>query len=596
MTASLRQLSMMASPKTSITSLPEILLRIVFEDDALDQEDIAALRLTCHAFVHAANSILFRRISISQLYHDRDRFITICNSPHLAQHVYEIEWQEISWFPGYFAQLPDLKRGKEGPDREFRSMMGTLDLLANQLFWLPALSLAQPNLNGDTVLIRRDKAINRFLGEFCKSLQLLPNLCTAISQAMPADRLLHWCSEYPFEVKVFQDHHLSIPGEYCAWEYPGSDGLCNFLLPAMESLENRPITRLLWHDESHGASYLRPLPSKQGFQNLVSMHLSANPKNSKENYAHLQACLEACRNVRHLALELRDCFHYSTLQLKLLRIDDGGIPQWSRLNSISLSNFCFLGGYGRQLLSLIEHSEESLRHLYLQDTKVSFDLINELAKRCPRLSLLSLRIWDNRPSGDSMYVPEDILLNYVNSGTTPVLDSGNRGFDQRRFNRYLEGSRATRFLFTFDGEDALKHEWTLEAENESNETDPSEPHLANAPRWDFSRFYHEDSDRGEVWVFQIGQENKHKGYKTDLWKFTNRDGEVAYGRYPLDWWEDWDPDNGDLAEPTPYCDDLFNFAAERQKIFMAGYESARPPPGAIRYDEEEGELVKRLKR
>jgi hypothetical protein len=66
------------------------------------------------------------------------------------------------------------------------------------------------------------------------------------------------------------------------------------------------------------------LPSIQGFQNLVSMNLSVNAKNSKDNYAHLQACLEASRNVRHLALELSDYFHYDTLQLKLLRIDDDG--------------------------------------------------------------------------------------------------------------------------------------------------------------------------------------------------------------------------------------------------------------------------------
>ncbi|CAI6087439.1 unnamed protein product [Clonostachys chloroleuca] len=259
-----------------------------------------------------------------------------------------------------------------------------------------------------------------------------------------------------------------------------------------------------------------------------------------------------------------------------------------------------------------KHSEESLRHLCLGDTKVSFSLIIELAKRCPGLSLRSLRTCDNRVTAYSVRVPEDILLNYVNNGVNPVLGSGNRGFDQSRFIRYLQSSRATRFLFTFDGEEVLMQEvgtklenersfllspdrW-VELENESNETDPSQSHLVNAPRWVFDRFYHDDSDDGEVLVHQIGQENKHKGHKTELWKFTNRDGEVTYGQYPLDWWEDWDPDNGDLAEPTPYCDDLFYFVAERQSVFMAGYKSARPPLGAIRYDEDEGELVSKLMR
>ncbi|CAG9977521.1 unnamed protein product [Clonostachys byssicola] len=189
-----------------------------------------------------------------------------------------------------------------------------------------------------------------------------------------------------------------------------------------------------------------------------------------------------------------------------------------------------------------------------------------------------------------------MLLNYVNSGATPVIGSGNGCPGQSLFFRYMKGSRSTRFLFTFDGEEVLMQEVGAKLENESNETDPSESYLANAPRWVFDRYYHEDSDDGEVWVHQIGKENKPRGHETELWKFTNRDGEVAYGQCPLDWWEDWDPDDGDLAEPTPYCDYLFYFVAERQPVFMAGYKSARPPLGAIRYDEDEGELVSKLMR
>ncbi|KAM7187057.1 hypothetical protein V8F20_011125 [Naviculisporaceae sp. PSN 640] len=56
-----------------------------------------------------------------------------------------------------------------------------------------------------------------------------------------------------------------------------------------------------------------------------------------------------------------------------------------------------------------------------------------------------------------------------------------------------------------------------------------------------------ESPRGK-----FGQFTSRK-YKTETWRFTYRNGEVAVGREPLEFWSDWKgAEAGDLAEPLPF--------------------------------------------
>ncbi|KAK3356361.1 hypothetical protein B0T25DRAFT_565734 [Lasiosphaeria hispida] len=88
--------------KPAITSMPfEILTKILWCDE-LTQCDVKAARLTCHALATAAADRLFLRIYVSKLVTDRDSFLAICNSLHLAVHVREVEWLEISYALGGF--------------------------------------------------------------------------------------------------------------------------------------------------------------------------------------------------------------------------------------------------------------------------------------------------------------------------------------------------------------------------------------------------------------------------------------------------------------------------------------------------------------
>src|SRR4051812_36687153 len=83
------------APQPNPASLPFDILRIIVWHEQLDTDDVAALRLTCRAFVEVASTRLFYRVGISKLNKDRDAFLNICNSPHLALHVHEVEWLEL---------------------------------------------------------------------------------------------------------------------------------------------------------------------------------------------------------------------------------------------------------------------------------------------------------------------------------------------------------------------------------------------------------------------------------------------------------------------------------------------------------------------
>ena len=91
---------------STLASLPFDILRAIVWSERLDRNDVEHLRLTCRSLSGVAVTHLFYRISISKLNTDRDSFLCICRSPHLASHVRELEWLEITWDPDLFQRIP----------------------------------------------------------------------------------------------------------------------------------------------------------------------------------------------------------------------------------------------------------------------------------------------------------------------------------------------------------------------------------------------------------------------------------------------------------------------------------------------------------
>ncbi|CAJ2506265.1 Uu.00g003950.m01.CDS01 [Anthostomella pinea] len=89
------------------------------------------------------------------------------------------------------------------------------------------------------------------------------------------------------------------------------------------------------------------------------------------------------------------------------------------------------------------------------------------------------------------------------------------------------------------------------------------------PYWGWDRF------DGRVACREVADEDAAEAQaKTTNWKFQRRDGATAVGSEPLDYFSDWDSDNGDVAIPTPHGEPLRSFRQSHRTI-------RRPPEGAI---------------
>ncbi|KAH6879522.1 hypothetical protein B0T10DRAFT_520153 [Thelonectria olida] len=574
-----------------ITSLSQDLLIEIIEDDDITQADVIALRLSCIALSKPATIVLFHRIRISQLRHDRDAFLSICRSPHLAQYVRELEWQEVSWYPGYFRRIPRVPCVHHIPDLlteptedDIEATCDMLDALSVDLLWLPIVPYGLPDLVDSRVEAQRREAIAQFRDEFDEVVKLLPNLRTVISRTMPPERTFDWC-EYPIQTELFQTHN---PDDLTAVPPHSNDGLFLFLLPAMERSALH-ITRLLWEDGSPGASYLRP-SCPEAFRRLDTMSISLIPMKG-QRYDNLTTNLEAATSVRNLSLGLEYVQNErgpEHLQLTLLRFSlEDKCTRWSQLHSLSLVSMPLVRS---ALVGIVRPNAETLSHLYLCDCQLDLSVMKRLSE-IPALRLKSLRVVEH--DYPQQLIAEDELLCFINK--EPTSRYPNTPFAT------LETLKVTFATTTSDGVRQYGSGDDDEQQSVYSDADSEDSHdvrLRTAPKWTWGRYFHEDRD-GQVFYFQV-PDSQPGGHPTINWKFTSRDGQVGIGSHPLEFFDDWDPEAGDIEEPVPYCTDLYEFLNERVvsggvlERFLGPTVAKtlfqlRPPEGAIKYDEREAE-------
>ncbi|KAK4143114.1 uncharacterized protein C8A04DRAFT_29130 [Dichotomopilus funicola] len=216
-----RQVSVpIESHRPRLTALPFETLRQIVWDEELDQEDVAALRLSCRALLGPASSRLFYRIRISKLNRDRESFLSICQIPRLAFHVHEVEWQEISWDTELFDRtsaplcLPSSCNIIEcDGDEELVTRVSTyLRGEAEAAFWMrnapprPRFGDVIEDANHFEDLEKeRHQAVAAFKDNFEAAIDLLPNLHTFVSGPMNTTRVINDPeSEYPVEARMFQ--------------------------------------------------------------------------------------------------------------------------------------------------------------------------------------------------------------------------------------------------------------------------------------------------------------------------------------------------------------------------------------------------------
>ncbi|KAK0668392.1 hypothetical protein QBC41DRAFT_347236 [Cercophora samala] len=511
-----------------ITSLPVELLLSVIWSDQLEQDDVEAVRLSCHALAPAAASRLFFRIYISKLITDRDNFLAICNSPHLAQHVKEVEWLEICHALGDFLHRVPLARVRINgtiTEHELGSLYKYMEAASEPLFWLfnTPTGPRRVGYDADEITTMRRNTVAAFRPVFEAAIDKLPNLRTFVSRPMTSERVLSNL-DYPiaaWQFQSFQDMVLTMPET--------NDGLFLFILPAM-GRSTSTVARLRWHDEWPGFSFLRPFPSS-AFRGLESLDIFVAElgliRSRGDDHALVgleTALMNAAPTLRHFKLNMDD--FPDPDQRSSSPYIGSTIVRWlsNRRFALRSVSLCSVIVGPDVLLPLIRANATSLRHLTLDNTP-GFSQRELLAlARIHGLGLESIQIIPEK----QVVVTENALLRFL-SGKAPVSD------DDREVHDLMNEAEPVFISTPPRNEAATKDECASETTSEEDHDVEYGP-----------------ENRGRVFAFQVAEDSPH-GHKTVGWKFTSRDGPVGYGTDPLRWFEDWDPEAGDREEPLPDC-------------------------------------------
>ena len=596
----------------SLPDLPFEIWRMVVWDRRLSQHDIQALRPTCRALDTVAATRLFYSISISKLNTDREAFLAICRSPHLALHVHQVEWLEISYDVDLFDHIANnfgIQQSEGCREDDTAALCSYFDEQAKTLFWMTnEPSRRSPVCGGESVKTARENAAAEFRDTFMTAVDMLPNLHTFISRPMSSTRIINSDPEYPMNAALFQ--------RFQDWPIltttmpETNDGLVCFLAPAM-ARSSSTITRLRWADEFPGFSYFRPLPAT-AFERLESVELCFTPLTTKFQPAIAtlrNLCSFAAPTLRHLKL----CEEHGRIS--------GRNPNRSAMMSSELArspicNLRSLSLVGTKcttddLFGIIQANANSLRHLYIENVIVHMKLIPRLAQ-LTGLKLKTMTVVDD-VSECRAVVCGRALVRYVN-GDQPCQDCGwheegypDTGVCDPVLYEWLKWSDPDdpRYQFVtcpldFDVRGQYDPDCGSDGESEASE-DSVDRRQLTAPKWAWCRFIPADKSLPSgVYCFQVPGSDR-LGHRTECWKFTSRSGEIAHGEDPFDWFEDWDPDKGDLEEPTPYCAQLRLFhcrgeefdeecfgrihSSDETSTAWALMEEADPPAGAFYYDD-----------
>ena len=235
----------MESCEPAIARLPCELLAAILWDARLTREDVEAVRLTGRCLGPVATTRLFYRIRISKLRTDRDRFLSICRSPHLAMHVREVEWLEIRWDEDLCRRIGT---DFDNDDGSVLNLDQDVHIPLQAEFWLLNTPPVADTACAEAVESLRREAVAEFTGTFQTAIDSLTRLHTFISRPMSCRRTISR-SGYPIEAGLLQTHQ----GGTCHVGAQANDGLLLFLLPCMDR-PTSTVTRLRWADESPGGA------------------------------------------------------------------------------------------------------------------------------------------------------------------------------------------------------------------------------------------------------------------------------------------------------------------------------------------------------
>jgi hypothetical protein len=634
----------------------DIKLAIVW-DEGLAWDDVAALRLTSRSLVEAASTRLFYTVAVSKLHRDRDSFLTICRTPRLARHVCEVEWLELSWDAGFAERVKfpldskySLAEDEDGDDitPANETLFHDIELAAKAAFWLPN------HVPGDDATeVACQTAAAAFLPEFQAAVDSLPRLHTFVSRSMPPLRIIIAIGDdnegYPLSAGTLQAYHAtgSPPPPQT------NDGFFLFFAPTM-ARPTSAVTRLRWVDEQPGFSYTRAVPAA-ALARLTSIDLrfvTCFALKADAFPALEAACAVAAPTVQHLGLSVVD--HpggRGTLHEDDLLLEDYGDgysdTSWGgdedeaedeyRASAPSSTDAlgCMVLGRGLgtapgcalrslrlvgvrlvvELVDVIRANAGTLRHLHLESVGVTLGLVQYLTK-VGGIALETICVVEDYPE---YRVNEDKLLGLLNHElppnappTPPLTYDQIRKWPQKLFKVITTATFIDREIRDPDDDDDDGHvracnrshlpQHVIEEGDACLDLDlDSDIGVDAAPRWRWAWCVPPGQGKAdpEVYCYPVPADEPSVAgdgdHTTEIWRFTDRDGTIGYGRNPLTWFDEWDTAAGDVEEPTPFSHALLSFI-ERGPNAAEGGNLGRdclqePPEGAVAYHRDSDPLI-----
>ncbi|KAI1080335.1 hypothetical protein F5B20DRAFT_540250 [Whalleya microplaca] len=627
-----------------MATLPLVVIREIFVQASFSQDDLKSLRLVCRSWTDEAKTRLFARVCLSRLKSDHDNFFNIAARPHLAQAVRVLAWQELHddetdfEIEGYDPHigfrlglgLHLLPNTLESDDERFERENFSAELKSQMedLFWLPGLQARyieeiqdeSSTIDENSTEFGKEATANltSFLQRLRYAFDAMPNLHTIISQPMhPFRELTKSNNVYPLTAQVLR----SGPDRPC--EKGGNKGFHNFLLKEMVHRnlfsKNRPITRLQFADECFQSSIIAfcdPDIYKNAFAPLTHLDLSISHTKNVVDLYNLKACIKAATGLTNLRLCFQRENSDAALQL-LLGDTEMYLP---KLRSLHIEDMSFTS---QLLLDIITRHAHSLRRLRI-NADVPMAVVYGLSED-PSITLDEFTAVPQ--DGDFIASCQSEMLKFINHGIRPTWllmhpdDSISVSTHTVIFKRdgcaaaaicecqapnaeeLGNSAESLSLLDVANGKTGPKDEITVTEEttcggSEGREMQDAEDHNAKyarenaehlkrkheAPRWQW------DFDRKLQEVFYWKVDAPH-GIPTEMWRFEQRNGEVAYGDDPLEFFEDWEgSEAGDKAEPTPFGRRFKSFIATKSRGELSA--SGEPCDGLyVRWDDEDDDWL-----
>ncbi|KAI0003511.1 hypothetical protein F4779DRAFT_601707 [Xylariaceae sp. FL0662B] len=604
-----------------MATLPLELAHNVIALASVSREELKSLRLVCRSWNVEATRLLFRRVCLSRLKSDYDNFFNIAAHPHLARAVQVIVWQELGDMCQPFNVIRPLRFEKRNTDFaaseegcELDKLRRDIDNQVQNIFWIPGL----PSRPEDRF---QDEALKEFKGKlrtiirdfrekFAAASEAMPNLHTMVSQPMsPYRELTGSNGGYPLTAQVLQSK-LGVNGGNSAFRY--------FVIPEMArrySEKKTPITRLQFADERYRSAihtfYSPEDVYKQAFASLTHIDVCISHRHVGTEIYQLKACIKAAKALTHLRL----CFERGhpgyafDFMFEHLRIPS--------LCSLYLEDMTISS---ELLVDFVAKHAGSLKNLRI-DADVPIAAVNGLAQN-PSITLDSFTaIPRNDPFVASS---EHEVLDFINNGPSPAAFQDHdeepdeekvfvsttpaiydiHGWstaaicDSRRADALDLGYDAFDLFILDEDNGDVRHKHEIEpaedtipsrSSSSSSSTGDDEDMMQDAgdfnprehasqlareresPRWQWGCSDSRDEDEYDpVTYWRV---HAPHGVRTTMWRFAHRNGEVAYGGDPLEFWEDWEgSEAGDTAEATPF--------GSRFEAFVTGQAEAGAQVGA----------------